>query len=96
MNETHWKVSRNQDTAEKSIYTDKLNGVKRRGEKREKNTSLKDSKESNERKKEGGEIGRSLLFDWLIVDKTHCILIFNHSFDELSLSQSLCEGKKKE
>lgn len=37
----------------------------------------------------------TLFLRWLIVDKTHCILIFNHPLDEFSLSQSLCEGKKK-
>lgn len=30
------------------------------------------------------------LFDGFIVDKTHGVLVFNHSFDELSFSQSLC------
>lgn len=34
---------------------------------------------------------QSLLFDRFIVDKTHCILVFDHSFDELSFSQSLYE-----
>lgn len=38
----------------------------------------------------------TLLFEWFIVDKTHCILIFSHSFDELSFSQSLYAGKKKQ
>lgn len=40
---------------------------------------------------------QSLLFDRFIVDKTHCILVFDHSFDELSFSQSLYEegGERK-
>lgn len=41
------------------------------------------------------KIGITLLFEWFVVDKTHCILIFNHSFDELSFSKSLCEGGKR-
>lgn len=37
------------------------------------------------------------IFHWFVVDETHCILIFSHSLDELSFSQSLYErGKKKE
>lgn len=39
----------------------------------------------------GCKIGNTSLFDRFIVDKTHRVLIFNHSFDELSFSQSLCE-----
>lgn len=41
-----------------------------------------------------GEVGMTLLFNWLVVDKTHCIIIFNHSLDELSFGQSLCEAGK--
>lgn len=41
------------------------------------------------------KIGFTLLFEWFVVDKTHCILIFNHSFDELSFSKSLCDGGKE-
>lgn len=44
------------------------------------------------KKRRGYERGITLLFDWFVVDKTHCILIFNHPFDELSFSKSLCEG----
>lgn len=34
------------------------------------------------------------MLHWFILNETHCILIFNHSFDELSFSQPFCEGKK--
>lgn len=43
----------------------------------------------------GDEKDRLLLFDRFIVDKTHCILVFDDSFDELSLSQSLCKEKRE-
>lgn len=35
------------------------------------------------------------MFDRFIVDKTHGVLVFNHSFDELSFSQSLCRIGKE-
>lgn len=49
---------------------------------------------SKERKETRERMGMTLLFEWFIMDKTHCIFIFNHPFDELSFSQSLCKGKK--
>ena len=47
-------------------------------------------------KEKKAENRNELLLDWFVVDKTHCILIFNHSLDELALGQSLCEGTKTE
>lgn len=41
-------------------------------------------------------MGGDLMFYWVVVDQTHCILIFNHSRNELSFSQSICEGGKEE
>lgn len=46
-------------------------------------------------RRRGYKIGITLLFEWFVVDKTHCILILNHSFDELSFSKSLCKGGKE-
>ena len=39
----------------------------------------------------------TLLFDRFVVDKTHRILIFDHSFDELPFSKTLCRegGREK-
>lgn len=36
------------------------------------------------------------MFDRFIVDKTHGVLVFNHSFDELAFCQSLCRGEERE
>lgn len=37
-----------------------------------------------------------LFLDWFIVNETHCIFIFNHSFDELSFSKTLIVSLFKE
>lgn len=43
-----------------------------------------------------GKVGMTLLCNRFVVDKTHRILIFSHSFDELAFSQSPCGGKEKQ
>lgn len=48
----------------------------------------------NERKRDG-KVGRTSLFKGFVLNETHCVLVFNHSLDELSFSQSLCIGGKK-
>lgn len=42
-----------------------------------------------------GRTGATSVFHWLIVDKTHGVVIFNHSCDELSFSQPLCGVNRK-
>lgn len=59
---------------------------------KEKNKLFNNGRSLIRKKRRGYERGITLLFESFVVDKTHCILIFNHSLDELSFSKSLCEG----
>lgn len=48
--------------------------------------------------RDGGRGGRkgdvTLLFNWLVVDETHGVLVLDDPFDELSLGEALCRGNE--
>lgn len=60
--------------------------------KKKKNSLIKTEKGS---KRRNVGMRRDLMFYWFVMDQTHCVLIFDHSCNELSFSQSICEGRKK-